>query len=89
MFSQELRQRRTKMKLTLRQVAKKTKISFAALSRYERGIGLMEMSAGRAKVLAEFFRWNVKQMIRAMETETAQRTAQKEGEQWAKVPGKT
>lgn len=75
LFSQELRERRTKMRLSVRKAAKGLGISFAALSRYERGIGLMEMSAGTAKRLADFFRWNLKNMMRQMHKEAKAREA--------------
>lgn len=69
-FSAELRQRRTKKHLSLREAAKETGISYAMLSRFERGVGLMEMSAEKAQVLADFFRWNLKNMMDKMKAET-------------------
>jgi len=78
-FSEELKQRRTKMRLTLRDAAKGIKkISFAQLARYERGIGLMEMSAGNTQALADFFRWDLRKMLRAMREQAAQQQKQKE-----------
>lgn len=68
-FSAELKQRRMKKQLTMREAAKETGISLTSISRFERGIGLMEMSAEKAQVLADFFRWNLKEMMRKMKTE--------------------
>lgn len=70
-FSAELRSRRTKMKLSLREAAKGSGISHAMLSRFERGIGLMEMSAEKTAILADFFRWNLRDMLRKMREESA------------------
>lgn len=70
-FSAELKQRRTKMSLNLREAAKGCGISYAMLSRFERGIGLMEMSAEKVEALAVFFRWNLKDMMNKMHEEAA------------------
>ena len=72
-FSTELRSRRTKMKLSLREAAKGCGISHAMLSRFERGVGLMEMSAEKAATLADFFRWNLRDLMRKMREESASR----------------
>lgn len=72
-FSAELRQRRTKMKLSLREAAKGSGISHAMLSRFERGVGLMEMSADKAAILADFFRWKLGDMMRKMREESLAR----------------
>lgn len=72
-FSQELKERRTKRGLTLRAAAKEIKkISFSQLAKYEHGLGLMEMSAGNAQALADFFRWNLRDMLRKMREQAAQ-----------------
>lgn len=68
-FGQELRRRRTKMGLNLREASKGCGISPAMLSRFERGIGLMEMSAEKTAALADFFRWNVRDMMILMENQ--------------------
>jgi transcriptional regulator with XRE-family HTH domain len=70
LFSTELRQRRTKKGLSLREASKGCGISRTMLHRYENGIGLMEMSAEKAQALAEFFRWNIKIMLRQMRIES-------------------
>lgn len=69
LFSTELKQRRTKMKLSQREAAKRCGISYNMLHRYEKGIRLMEMSAEKASVLADFFRWNLKDMMKKMRAE--------------------
>ena len=73
LFSNNLRVRRKKRKLSLRDVAKATGVSYAALSRLERGLGLMEMSAGRAQVLAKFFGWDIKEMLRLIRSEASRK----------------
>lgn len=69
LFSTELKQRRKKMRLSLREAAKGCGISHAMLFRFERGIGLMEMSAEKVEALAEFFRWRLQDMMRKMHNE--------------------
>lgn len=68
-FSQELKKRRKMRNLSLREASKGSGISPAMLSRFERGIGLMEMSAEKLQSLADFFRWNQRNMLRAMREE--------------------
>lgn len=58
-----------KMKLSQREAAKQMGFSYNMLNRYEKGVRLMEMSADKAAVLAEFFRWDLKKMLRAMKAE--------------------
>lgn len=58
-----------KMKLSQREAAKRMNFSYNMLNRYEKGVRLMEMSADKAAVLAEFFRWDLKKMLRAMKAE--------------------
>lgn len=71
-FSQTLNQRRTKKRLTLRDAAEETGISFHMLWRYEHGIGLMEMSAGKLQGLADFLGWPVGRVQAAIAREAAQ-----------------
>lgn len=60
-----------KMKLSQREAAKRMNFSHNMLNRYEKGVRLMEMSADKAAVLAEFFRWDLKKMLRAMKAEAS------------------
>lgn len=72
-FSTELRSRRTKMKLSQREAARQLGTANSMVHRYERGIGLMEMSVGKATALADFFRWNFKDMVRKMREESKEK----------------
>lgn len=70
-FSHELRRRRKKMNLSLREAAKQMgALSHSQLGRYERGICLMEMSAEKAEALAKFFEWDAGDMLRKMQRQT-------------------
>lgn len=73
-FSQELRSRRTSMQLSLREASLGCGISKAMLSRFERGVGVMEMSAEKAAALADFFRWRLPDMMRKMKEQSQCKT---------------
>lgn len=76
-FSQELRKRRTKRNLSIRAVARHTGMANSLVQRFEKGIGLMEMSVSKALTLADFFRWDLRKMLRAIVAEVEQQKERK------------
>lgn len=74
-FSAELKERRTKAGLSLREAVAKMRerganLSFSMLSRYERGRGLDVMSLHHARAISRLFRWSMGEMTKKIATET-------------------
>lgn len=73
-FSKELRDRRQKKGMSLREAEKRTNhaISYSMLSRYERGLRLDRMSVRHAQAISKLFLWNFKDMSEKIALEVAE-----------------
>lgn len=71
MFSKELRERREKMDMSLREASERTKgqVSYAMLHRYEHGQGLDGMSVHHLRAISKLFRWNMGDMTKKIAAE--------------------
>jgi transcriptional regulator with XRE-family HTH domain len=65
-FSEELKRKRQRAKMSLREAARATKgaVSFVMLFRYERGAGLDGMSLHHARAIAKLYGWEISDMTR-------------------------
>lgn len=73
MFSAELRERRYKARMSLREAAREMDgaLSFSMLNRYERGIGLGVMNINHARAISKLFRWSIAEILRKIEEEVS------------------
>lgn len=64
-----------KKNLSIREAAKACGVPRSTLHRFENGMGLMEMSTDKLERIASFYKWDLKDIIRAMKAETGGKRA--------------
>lgn len=76
MFSTELRERRVKAEMTLRQASNRisqigSKLSFSMLWRYEKGLGLDCMGFHHLRAISKLYRWSLADISKKIAEEVA------------------